>query len=402
MTDMNNSNSVSSAVLYQDSKAILNSKTADSSSKIIFEDPILCSQFLRDYIDLPYMKDVRPEDIEDVSEQFIPLFAEERNADRVKKVNIGKENPFFLISLIEHKSKVDYNVCMQIFRYMVYIWEAYAREAEKMHKGITKQAGFRYPPILPVVYYEGAGKWTVPLDFKSRIIEGDTFGKFIPDFEYYLIPLRQYSNEELLAKRDEISLVMMINRMQNIADIEEFRKLSTQKVDEILKDTPEHILDIISNILRTFLLKMNLPEEKTEELVGKVKDKKMGYLFENMDRIDIQAEWRKMDAVWRKLDEKSQELDEKSQELNEKSQELNEKSLELDEKSQRLSVAEQEIAEERRRLAEETLRMIRLMIETCQELGMHKESVRQKICESFDLTEERANSEMALYWREER
>ncbi|MGN0365866.1 MAG: Rpn family recombination-promoting nuclease/putative transposase [Suilimivivens sp.] len=27
------------------------------------------------------------------------------------------------MSLIEHKSNVEYNVHMQIFRYMVYIWE---------------------------------------------------------------------------------------------------------------------------------------------------------------------------------------------------------------------------------------------------------------------------------------
>uniref|UniRef100_UPI004056E90F Rpn family recombination-promoting nuclease/putative transposase n=1 Tax=Acetatifactor sp. TaxID=1872090 RepID=UPI004056E90F len=201
---------------------ILNSKLADSSSKIIFDDPILCSQFLRDYIELPCFKDIRPEDIEDVSDQYVPLFAEERNADRVKRVNIKNESPFFLISLIEHKSKVDYNVAMQIFRYMVYIWEAYAKEAEKIQKDVTKLAYFKYPPILPIVYYEGSDNWTVPFDFRSRIIEGDIFGKYVPNFEYYLVPLRKYSNEDLLEKKDEISLVMLINRMQNDADIEEF------------------------------------------------------------------------------------------------------------------------------------------------------------------------------------
>ena len=45
---------------------VLNSQVRDSSSKIIFDNHILCSQFLRDYVNLPYLKDVRPEDIEDV------------------------------------------------------------------------------------------------------------------------------------------------------------------------------------------------------------------------------------------------------------------------------------------------------------------------------------------------
>ncbi len=337
---------------------VLNSKTADSSSKIIFDDPILYSQFLRDYIDLPYFKDVQPEDIEDVSEQYVPLFAEERNADRVKKVKIKNEPPFFLISLIEHKSKVDYNVIMQIFRYMVYIWETYAKEAEKIQKGITKLADFKYPPILPIVYYEGSDNWTVPMNFRSRIIQGDSFERYIPDFEYYLVPLHNYSNEELLEKKDEISLVMLINRMQSAMDIEEFRKLPAQKFDEILRDTPNHILDIISNILRVFLLKMNLPEEDAEELVGKVKEKKMGYLFENMEMMDIQAE-RRNTAEQRERAEK---------------------------------------AEERANRAEE--KGIRILIETYQEMGASKEDALQKVIEKCNLSPIYANEKMSLYWKE--
>ena len=361
-----------------------NSKISDSSSKIIFEDNILCSQFLRDYIELPYLKDIQPEDIEDVSEQYVPLFAEERNADRVKKVSIRKENPFFLISLIEHKSATDYNVSMQIFRYMVYIWENYAKEAEKLHKGITRQAEFKYPPILPIVYYEGSGKWTVPLDFKSRIMEGDAFGKYIPDFEYYMVPLRSYSNEELLEKKDEISLVMLINRMQNNKDIESFRRLPEEKVNEILKETPEHLLDIISNILRAFLLRMNLPEEETEELVGKVKEKKMGYLFENMEKIDIQEE-RRIAAEARK-------------EAEEAKREVEEARRKVEEARRKTEKAERE-TEEVKKKAEE--KGIRLFIEGYQELAASKQLTVEKLTEKFGLSEKDANAKILLYWKEQ-
>ena len=107
-----------------------NSKYRDSSSKIIFEDPTLCAQFLRGYLNIPLLKDVQPEDIEDVTSRYVHLFTEERNSDVVKRVHIApqegasaKETQFYLISLIEHKSNVDYNVVMQVFRYMVFIWE---------------------------------------------------------------------------------------------------------------------------------------------------------------------------------------------------------------------------------------------------------------------------------------
>ena len=41
--------------------------------------------------------------------------------------------------------------------------------------------------------------------------------------------------------------------------------------------------------VRAFLRKENVPEEETETLVGKVKEKKMGELFANMDKMDIQV-----------------------------------------------------------------------------------------------------------------
>lgn len=192
-----------------------------------------------------------------VSPEFVPQFSNERQADRIKEIKIRGEKgitPFFLISLIEHKSEVEYNIHMQIFRYMVYIWEKYERRMEQEKEGCTRRRDFRYPPIIPI---------------------------------------HAYAYDTLLEHEDEISLVMLINKLQTIEDVEQFRKLPADKVDRILMDTPDYLLDIIANVLRSFLLKENVPEDETEALVGKVKEKKMGELFANMDKMDIQAERRK-------------------------------------------------------------------------------------------------------------
>ena len=108
---------------------------------------------VRNYMDMPILKSIRAEDIEDVSERYLPMFTEERNSDTVKRVKISEKDTLYFISFIEHKTNVDYNICMQLLRYMVYIWEDYEKEAEKQHKGITKTKDFKYPPILPIVYY---------------------------------------------------------------------------------------------------------------------------------------------------------------------------------------------------------------------------------------------------------
>ena len=380
---------------------VLNSQVRDSSSKVIFDDHTLCSQFLRDYVNLPYMKDVRPEDIEDVSEQYVALFAEERNSDRVKRVHVeGGGTPFFLVSLIEHKTAPDYNVCMQVFRYMVYIWEAYEKEAESIQKGMARREDFQYPPILPIIYYEGASQWNVPRDFRSRIREGSTFGRYLPDFEYYLVPLRDYSNEMLMEKKDEISLVMMINKLQTVEDIENFRRLPAKEIDAILEDSPEQLVEAVAKVLKAFLLKMNVPVPETERLADKVREKKMGELFADMDKIDIQAERRNTASEKQRADEAEKQAAEEKSRADEAEKRADEEQRRAEEEQRRADEAERQAAEERRRadIAEENA--IKLLIELSQEFGSSMDAAMQSLMDKKNMTEEEALEKVKIYWKE--
>ena len=380
---------------------VLNSQVRDSSSKIIFDNHTLCAQFLRDYVDLPYMKDICPEDIEDVSEQYVTLFAEERNSDRVKRVHVeGGSTPFFLVSLIEHKTAPDYNVCMQVFRYMIYIWETYEKEAESIRKGMARREDFRYPPILPIVYYEGASQWNVPRDFRSRIREGNTFGKYLPDFEYYLVPLRDYSNEALMEKKDEISLVMMINKLQTAEDIENFRRLPGKEIDAILEDSPEQLVETIANVLRAFLLKMNVPVPETERLADKVREKKMGELFADMEKMDIQAERRNTANEKKRADNAEKRADEAQRRADEERRHAEEAEKQAAEEKSRAEEAEKQAAEERHRadIAEEN--GIKLLVELNQELGSSRDAAMQSLMDKKNMTREEALEKVEIYWKE--
>lgn len=233
------------------STQINNPRFRDSSSKIIFEDNILSSQFLRDYADMEILRKIQPEDIEDVSERYVPLYSTERNSDTVKRVDISKylppqdvhplKLPLYIISLVEHKTQVEYNVVMQLLRYMFHIWEDYEKEMEKTHSGISKRKDFQYPPILPIVYYEGTDRWTASTDLAGKIFCGKLLGKYLPHFRYQLVTLHDYSNEELLAKGDEISLAMLINKIQTFEDLSAFTGLPEEQLEQILRDTPESL-----------------------------------------------------------------------------------------------------------------------------------------------------------------
>lgn len=202
------------------------------------------------------------------------------------------------------------------------------------------------------MYYEGAENWTVPRDFKSRLQQGEAFGKYVPDFEYYLVPLKDYSNEELLDKADEISLVMLINKLQTPEDVEKFRRIPPQKLEEILKETPKHLLDIIGNVLLAFLLKENVPIEDAEDLAGKVREKKMGMLFENMEKMDIQEERRKTEEQRRRAEEATKKLEDS----------------------------------------------IRLFVESCQNEGLAQEDTIKKLVMIYQVNSEMAMEKLKKYW----
>lgn len=91
-----------------------NTHNRDINSKSIFRNPVLCAQFLRDNCDIPALKHVRPEDIEDISERYLPYLGTEFDSDSVKKIRIldishttEENSPPFLVSLINQALMVN-------------------------------------------------------------------------------------------------------------------------------------------------------------------------------------------------------------------------------------------------------------------------------------------------------
>jgi len=254
---------------------------------------------LRNYSNIEALKDVRAEDIEDVTERYIPMFTEERNANVVKKVRIRDGSEIF-IALIEHKAQVDYNVCMQVLRYMVFIWEDYAKQQEKIHKGISKSRDFKYPPVFPIVYYNGVNKWTVDKTFSSRIALGDVFSKYIPQFEYHLVNTGDYNREELLNREDGLSLIMLINKLRDAAD---FNSLGLPKdyLDNIAFKSPEDVLETLARVIAVVLRKQFVPEDEIQGFVSHIKERDMSDLFEGWKGFNVQEERQKGKEIGKDL-----------------------------------------------------------------------------------------------------
>lgn len=299
----------------------------DISSKAVFRNRVLCAQFLRDNCDIPALKQVRPEDIEDISERYLPYLGTEMDSDSAKKIRIldiggGEEGegkagnrPHFLVSLIDHKSLVDYDVSMQLLRYMMCIWTEYRREMEERQKGITSRKNFRYPVIIPIVYYEGKAKWTVDRQLSSRIENIGEYRDWIPDFKYEVIRIHDYSNEELMKRGNEMSLIMMFNKIQDASDLEEFIHIPPDKMDRIVRNSPDHVIDVLVKVMESLCFKIDVSDEERAQCVRRVRAREMGYLFENMEHMSLQEERRKTEEEHRKAEEERRRADKAEEKL---------------------------------------------------------------------------------------
>ena len=265
----------------------------DNSYKRVFDEPELFCQLIRDFIPVGPLKDIRPEDVEDHTERFLPLTSKSREADTVKIIRMERKN-LFVIALIEPQTEVHFLMSFRILEYCVHIWNKYIEDAEREKEGSSAVKEFMLPPILPVVYYSGSGNWTAPVNFIEKVAHPDIFGKYIPDFCYEMIRLKKYTIEELKEFEDALSFIMLFDTIKNPDEIKKvIDKIDAGYIEKIKKNIPEHLWDLISKIIILFLIKMNAPKEEIETVTQYIAERKVTEMFDLMEKYDVQEARRR-------------------------------------------------------------------------------------------------------------
>ncbi len=330
----------------------------DIRAKDIFDNPELCAQFLRDYAEIPLLKNVQPQDIEQSGVRYHFFDEAELNSDNVKRIRLtdagagGEPSEVYVVALIEHKSYVDYDVPMQLLRYMVCIWYDWMKMEGNAAEHKKKE--FRYPPVIPIVYYEGTREWTVGMRLKDRILFGDLFKEYIPDFTYRVVENRRYTRDELLTKENEMALLMLLNQIQTPEDIDILKALPMEKLNQMIRNSSEAVLNEIVRAVQGLCRCLNLTEEETAEYTQKVRERNMGYLWENAEKMDIQAERRNT------------------------------------------AEARKELAEAEKKL----LIMYRVLIQAYRQQGLDRETVRERMINETEIDDAAAKELLDQYWDE--
>jgi hypothetical protein len=106
---------------------------------------------------------------------------------------------------------------------MMEIWRECLKDVER---NVAEAKDFRLPVIVPIVLYNGESRWTACKSYKEYLRNSDMFGEYAVDFNYILLNVNGYTDEELLELENLISLVFVIDKAKDFEDLmESLRKM---------------------------------------------------------------------------------------------------------------------------------------------------------------------------------
>lgn len=145
----------------------------------------------------------------------------------------GTEVLFYL--LLEHKSYRDPYTALQVFRYVLQVFEWLRRNGRPLCV------------VIPIVIYHGRDKWEEPITLRGRIEGPEDFQQFVPDMGVLLFDLSQIQPGVLQGTPDFLARIQVMQwirkEQRNYAELRQI--VSLLKTYREIRSHGEALLDII-------------------------------------------------------------------------------------------------------------------------------------------------------------
>lgn len=173
--------------------SVANPNPHDALFRGLLEAPERAAALIRDHLPAEIAALLSPDPPALIDGTFIDEALKESRSDRLFSISLADGKPALLYILLEHKSWPDPETPLQLLGYMAAIWKRWLKKKEA--------SPARLPPILPIVFYHGGRKWTVPLSIRDCIDTTDALRPWIDGFGYVLRDLGPIPYEALSRDR---------------------------------------------------------------------------------------------------------------------------------------------------------------------------------------------------------
>jgi len=198
-------------------------------------------KFIKKYFGNEINKELSENDIERYNKEFITSKFERQEADIVYK--IPKEN---LYIIIEHQSKIDYNMPERMTKYCIELRRDIRKSNEKWIE----------PDICPIVLYTGRRRWDVPNKKEVR----RRFGmEIFQCAKYNFVDINNEIEEKLVKEDTGMSKALLFEKINSKEELKETMTEILKK--DLTKEEKEYIAMILkySNKVKKFI-----PKERKE------------------------------------------------------------------------------------------------------------------------------------------
>ena len=156
----------------------------------------------------------------------------QRHADMLWKIQTANGRWLYLLVLLEFQSTIDSGMALRMLDYTVRVLQGLSK-AERGPNG-------EYPPLLPIVIYNGQRRWTAATDTRDLFapMPEDLLG-YLPRHRYLLLDLRAL-DPSMLPPENVVSLVAMLEQARSQGQLE---ALGASMADWLLRVGETKLLD---------------------------------------------------------------------------------------------------------------------------------------------------------------
>ena len=200
---------------------------------------------LKNFVKASWVESVKESDLELIDKEFIPQDFREKESDIIYKVRLGEKEAIFYF-LIELQSTVDYTIPLRL---LVYTVELYKRLFLDASENDREKKGFRLPPVVPCVLYNGESAWTAASRFREYLDGFETFGDHIIDFKYVLLNVNNFTDESLHEIGDLVSSIFLLDKKQDTKRFLQNLKWVLKATEGLVQDEQIELKDWLSDVL---------------------------------------------------------------------------------------------------------------------------------------------------------
>ena len=228
----------------------------DALVKKALENPVTAQEFLDEYLPDKFKAYIDLSSLTIEKESYVEDSLKKRLSDIVYKVNTKDNRQAFIYCLCEHQSTSDYRIAFRLWHYSLLLLERHNKGKDKL------------PIILPLVIYNGKGKYTAPRNLWD-LFDNPLLAREIMTGDYNLIDLYSMRDDEINYEKHLSFLLYVLKHIHDRDLINMLQEAMNKCYKAILIDKGK---DYIHTKLILWYTDSKVPIEKARELEQLITD----------------------------------------------------------------------------------------------------------------------------------